>query len=119
VFAMDACARVGVEVSAARASGRAVVGGLARGAVRELGFGGLVPRFGEYVGKRGWLAPPFEEYRTDVRPIAMLCNFAATRRPTSNTREIRGRVPTRTFVPGTLRLEPRVGALWYDREVRV
>jgi hypothetical protein len=69
---MDACARVGVEVSAARASGCAVVRVLARGAVRELGFGRLVPLFEEYVGRQGGLASPFGEYGRDTHPIAML-----------------------------------------------
>lgn len=73
---MDACARVGVEVSAARASGCAVVCDLTRGAFRELGFGRLVPLFGEYVGKRGGLATPFGEYGLDMRPIAMLSRGA-------------------------------------------
>jgi hypothetical protein len=53
MFALGACARVGAEVSAARASDCGVVRDLARGAVRELGFGRLAPLFGEYVGKRG------------------------------------------------------------------
>jgi hypothetical protein len=74
---MDARARVGVEVSAASASICAVVRDITRGAVRELGFGRLVPLFGEYVGKRGWLAPPFGEDETDVRPIAMLGSHGA------------------------------------------
>jgi hypothetical protein len=69
---MDACARVGVEVSATSASACAVVRDLARGAVGELGFGRLVPLFVEYVGKRGGLASPFGEYGMDVHPIAML-----------------------------------------------
>jgi hypothetical protein len=55
---MDACARVGVEVSASRASGCVVVRDLARGADRELGLGGPVPLFGEY--------------GMDMRPIAIL-----------------------------------------------
>ncbi len=78
MFAMEACARVGIEVSAARATGCALVRDFARGAVRELGFGGLVPLFGEYVGKRGGLAPPFGEHGMDTRPL--LCWAASERR---------------------------------------
>ena len=80
MFAMDARARLGVEVSPARASGYAVVRDLARGAVGELCFGRLVPLLWEYVRKRGGLASPFGEYGRDTHPVAMLGIRAVTSR---------------------------------------
>jgi hypothetical protein len=62
-------------VSAAKASDCAVVWDLSRGAVGDQGFGGLVPPFGDSVGKRGGLASPFGEYGMDMRPIALFGFF--------------------------------------------